>query len=159
MKLEDFKAARARLVLSWVSTFQENQLWCELKSFPLNPEVFMSWHLDSDVHPYIATLNDEPVAYGELLTHEDRGEAEILRLLVAPGYRRQGIGQQMIQNLHALCPATIETIYARLLPHNSAAYDCFMQAEFQRVTAAQEAQLNEWEAFPSVWMERKILKC
>lgn len=157
MELYRFEPQDAQLVLSWVEGFQENLFWSGRKSFPLNPDVFEMWHMDSDVYAYMAWADRQAVGYAELAYQPELAEVEIMRLLVAPQLRRRGLGHELVEALLAqVSPQLANTAYARIFPQNQPSAACFQKSGFVRVSADKEAEFNEWEANPFHWYSRSL---
>lgn len=116
-----------------------------------------------DLQPFVALLEGELVAYGELMQDFAQGEAEILRLLVAPAWRGQGLGAAVIEALIGQIKARespetdrIQAVYARIFPQNAASQRCFSKVGFERVDPEREAEFNQWDAVDFVWLERRL---
>lgn len=157
IQVEPYTPAEVGNLLSWLRDFQENYFWCARKQYPLNPEDLEHWHLDPDLQPYLGKKANQAVAYGEIQLNPERAEAEILRLVVAPSWRKQGLGQAMLQALLTqVDPQLIHRVYARLFPRNQAALACFEAQGFVRVPPEQEAEFNLWESIDFIWLQTSL---
>lgn len=151
--LKPFEPIQADLILSWLTSFQDTFWWCGRKTHPLSPEVFDAWHQDPDIQAFLLWQGDTPVAYGEIWLDTLQREAELGRILVAPEVRGQGIGSQLVTALlDNIDPTATLTVYARIAPPNKASQRCFEKMAFVRLQPEREAELNEWEAQPFVWL-------
>ena len=93
--------------------------------------------------PAMTALLAMPGAYGFLantgnpagfiLCRAAGGEAEILTFLVVPEYRRQGIGEQLLNVALATARKCADAMFLEVAADNSAAYTLYTKAGFQPV--------------------------
>src|SRR6185436_7631063 len=90
--LEPFSPADATAVAGWVTSLEEASRWASMTSLP-EAATFERWHADPDVFPFVGREAGVLVAYGEIWEDREEEEAELARLLVAPGARGRGLGR------------------------------------------------------------------
>jgi RimJ/RimL family protein N-acetyltransferase len=151
-ELHAFEPIFAEALLTWVGSFQETFFWSARKQFPLDPHVFEQWHLDPDIHPYLLVQDEEAIAYGEISLQTDTGEAELMRLLVHPEWRGQGVAGRLIRALLKLLePDSVKEVLARINPQSEASRRCLEKAGFVRLALERENELNQWDSQPFEW--------
>jgi ribosomal protein S18 acetylase RimI-like enzyme len=151
LKLKPFANTHAYEVLSWVSSQQEQLLWCGTTDFPLESNIFEKWHAEDYVTPYVLLRNDEPVAYGELWTDEE--EVELARLIVRPGFRGMGHGQELVNQLTNMAVLSgRQEVYMRVFPENTAALKCYAKAGFERLPQEQQETFNKHQPHRYEWL-------
>ena len=152
-KLVAFEDAHAEPILRWVQSREELEAWASRTDFPLDVAVFRGWHADPDVHPYALLVDGELAGYGEVW--EDReDEAELARIIVAPGLRGRGIGRRLAGLLarEAVVGRGFDEVWLRVLPSNAPAIACYRSAGFARATPEEEAAFNQGQPHAYVWM-------
>ena len=66
---------------------------------PVDPGVFLAWHADPDVRPYVLREDGVLLAYGEVPVGDDEQEVELGRIIVRPLRRGQGVGRIVVSLL------------------------------------------------------------
>lgn len=154
--IQPFEQIHAARVLNWIRSPEELFHWSTRTDYPwTNHRVFLDWHADPEISACLLSVEGEIVGYGEIWLDESDGSAELARLLVAPEVRGQGIGRVLIAHLlHHLSGTGFTTVWVRILPTNAAALSCYRKAGFVRVSAPEEARLNEGERHQFHWMRK-----
>jgi [ribosomal protein S18]-alanine N-acetyltransferase len=148
--LVPFTVDRAALVAGWVQSADEADRWCSRAEHPFPAEVVAGWSTQDDVAAYLLLDGGRPVGYGEVWADDEEDEAELARLLVAPGERGRGVGKALAAALAGR--AGFDDVFLRVRPDNAAALAAYRAAGFADV--AQELQ-DEWNApqpRPYTWL-------
>ncbi|MEU5954370.1 GNAT family N-acetyltransferase [Streptomyces sp. NPDC047525] len=153
MELRPFAVADAATVASWPASAGEVALWCGLRDFPVAARVIAGWQLDGDVRGCVLTAGERLVGYGEVWCDAEEGEAELARIIVAPGARGEGAGRVLVRGLTELAlRAGFAEIFMRVHPENSAALRCYRAAGFRQVDPALAAEWNAPQPVSYVWL-------
>lgn len=155
MELRPFAVADAAIVAGWPVSAAEVALWCGPRDFPVAAQVVAGWQQDPDVRSHVLVGGGMPLAYGEVWCDEEEGEAELARVIVAPGARGRGIGRRLVRGLaeQALWAGHTE-IFMRVHPANTAALRCYRGAGFLPVAPALAAEWNAPQPVSYVWLRR-----
>jgi ribosomal-protein-alanine N-acetyltransferase len=148
--LVPFTVDRAALVAGWVQSADEADKWCSRAEHPFPAEVVAGWSTQDDVAAYLLLDGGRPVGYGEVWADDEEDEAELARLLVAPGERGRGVGKALAAALAGR--AGFDDVFMRVRPDNAVALAAYRDAGFADV--AQELQ-DEWNApqpRPYTWL-------
>ena len=101
-------------------------------SFPLTAEQ-LSNHINSfpEREYYFGELNDEPVAFGEIIPQES-GNPRLGRIIVKPEKRGEGIGQQFLRALIKRCRDRFDCAAVELyvIDTNQRAINCYTALGF-----------------------------
>ena len=152
--LGDFRAEHAATVLGWVSSAQDALGWAEVPFLRIGPQLFRDWHGAPGLVPCVGRLGEELCAYGQILEDQAEREAEVARVIVAPGLRRRGIGRAFVSLLAAEARRRgFDAPLARTLRANRAAFACYRSAGFVRLPREDEVALNVDQADDYVWLE------
>lgn len=159
-RLEPFRPAHAAVVLSWARSPEDLFFWCARRDHPLeDPAVFAEWHRDPDIHPFVLSGEDGPVAYGEVWTDDSDRTAELARLLVAPERRGAGLGRRLSELLsREAARSGYDSVWVRVFPSNRAALACYDRAGFHRADPEEQLRLNAGERHEFVWMSRPTME-
>ncbi|GAA1927784.1 hypothetical protein GCM10009837_61520 [Streptomyces durmitorensis] len=153
MELRAFAVADAATVASWPASAGEVALWCGLRDFPVDAGVVAGWQLDGDVRGCVLTAGERLVGYGEVWCDAEEGEAELARIIVAPGARGEGAGRVLVRRLAELALRVgFAEIFMRVHPGNSAALRCYRAAGFRPVDPALAAEWNAPQPVSYVWL-------
>lgn len=83
----------------------------------------------------------------------EEGEAELARIIVAPGVRGRGVGRRLVRGLAELALRVGYTeIFLRVHPGNAAALRCYRGAGFLPVDPALAAEWNTPQPVAYVWL-------
>ncbi|MGW0908956.1 GNAT family N-acetyltransferase [Streptomyces sp. NPDC002853] len=153
MELRPFAVADAATVARWPASAAEVALWCGLRDFPLAARVVAGWQLDGDVRGCVLVEGEALLGYGEVWCDEEEGEAELARVILAPGARGRGFGRRLVRGLaeQALRIGYTE-IFMRVHPANTAALRCYRGAGFLPVDLALAAEWNIPQPVSYVWL-------
>lgn len=120
MALSPYDVARDRaLVLSWANA-PETVFWLTGQDAPITGDDLDAWHRAGTVMAWMMLRQGHPVGYGELHLHGDQRYLQLVRLLVEPAHRQQGVGRSLVRALVAQARALQPDwrIYARIAPGN-----------------------------------------
>ncbi|MEO1273516.1 MAG: GNAT family N-acetyltransferase [Myxococcota bacterium] len=143
------------MVVSWLRSADEVYAWAGLRSYPPRPDLFVQWHRDPEVHPFLLVRagSEEPMAYGEIWEDRDENEAELARLVVDPACRGQGVGQRLVLGLVGEAQGLgFQDIWLRVLSSHHVAQACYRASGFVRATPIQEAQFNQMQPTVYAWI-------
>ncbi|MGW5867698.1 N-acetyltransferase family protein [Streptomyces sp. NPDC055239] len=155
MELRPFAVADAATVASWPASVGEVALWCGLRDFPVAARVVAEWQRDGDVRGHVLVEGERLRAYGEVWCDEEEDEAELARIIVAPGFRGRGVGRLLVRGLAELALRVGYTeIFMRVHPGNAAALRCYRGAGFLPVDPALAAEWNNPQPVSYVWLRR-----
>jgi ribosomal protein S18 acetylase RimI-like enzyme len=148
--LVPFTADRAALVAGWVLSADEADRWCSRAEHPFPADVVAGWSTQDDVAAYLLLDGRRPVGYGEVWADDEEDEAELGRLLVAPGERGRGVGKALAAALAGR--AGFDDVFLRVRPDNAVALAAYRAAGF--VDVAQELQdvWNVPQPRPYTWL-------
>lgn len=153
MELRPFAVADAGTVARWPSSAAEVALWCGRNDFPVAAQVVAGWQLDSDVRGHVLREGETLLGYGEVWRDDEEGEAELARIIVAPGARGRGIGRRLVRGLaEQALRAGYAEIFLRVHPGNTAALRCYHGAGFVPVDPALAAEWNAPQSVSYVWL-------
>ncbi|MEW1927643.1 GNAT family N-acetyltransferase [Streptomyces sp. NPDC088360] len=153
MELRPFAVADAGTVASWPASGGEVALWCGLRAFPVDARVVADWQLDADVRGHVLVEGEALLGYGEVWRDEDEGEAELARIIVAPGARGRGVGRRLVRGLaQQALRAGHPEIFLRVHPENAPALRCYRGAGFLPVEPALAAEWNAPQPVSYVWL-------
>ena len=152
--LTAFKEDDALRVARWARSAGELDAWASRSDHPIPASVIREWHTDPDVLPFVLrSPGGEPRAYGEIWLEPGSDEAELARMIVAPGSRGRGIGRTLVR---LLCEEASRRgpreMWIRVLPSNDAAIACYRSAGFLRASKELEAELNSGQPRIYQWM-------
>jgi [ribosomal protein S18]-alanine N-acetyltransferase len=148
--LVPFTADRAGLVAGWVRNADEADMWCSRAEHPFPADVVASWSTAADVAAYLLVDGERPVAYGEVWSDDEEDEAELARLLVAPGERGRGVGRALTRALAER--AGFDDVFLRVRPDNAPALAAYRRAGFADVAAELQAEWNAPQPRPYTWL-------
>jgi ribosomal protein S18 acetylase RimI-like enzyme len=153
--LRPFDRSSADEVLGWVADSDESHNWASLPHRPDNSSIFVRWHSDPDIHPFVLWQDGAAIGYGEIWT--DAGEVELARILVKPACRGSGIGRRLVGLLLAEAARSgLANAFVRVYPGNAAAIACYQHAGFRRVDPEIEASWNRSQPAAYVWLEFRL---
>jgi ribosomal-protein-alanine N-acetyltransferase len=153
LSLEPFDEAYAQAVLDWVRSPAELEEWASVTYSEPSPALFQQWHADPEVHPFLLFAEGRFYGYGEVWEDRAEAEAELARILVAPGERGRGIGRRLVGLLvQRALDRGFDEIWLRVVPTNAPALACYRRAGFVRAGTEEEARFNEGQPRPYVWM-------
>jgi ribosomal protein S18 acetylase RimI-like enzyme len=93
------------------------------------------------------------VGYGELWEDRALDEAELARLVIAPGDRGRGHGRALTRALAVEARRRgFGEVWLRVRPENAPARRAYEAAGFGRATPEQEAEFNADQPHVYVWM-------
>lgn len=158
IRLESFDQRWAKTILDWITSSEELLNWSARVDFPLNDmTVFNEWHSDPEITPYVVLLDNELVAYGEVWLDGADDFAELGRMIVAPNYRRRGLGKLLIERLIAVVHGDDNrNIWLRVFSTNAPALRCYESAGFRQASAKESSSLNIGQRYSFIWMKRPI---
>lgn len=146
-----YEAAYARDVVAWPRDARELDMLTSQHDGRLTQEMLRAWSEAEDGSAFVFLEGGRPCAYAELW--EEEGEAEIARILVAPGARRRRVARAVVASLVEEAQARgLGRIWLRVVPENVAAIDCYAGAGFVRTSEEREAEFNEGQPHDYVWM-------
>ena len=154
LTLGDFRDEHAATVLGWVESAEDALGWAEVPFLRIRPELLETWHAERGVVPCVGLLGGELCAYGLVWEDQVEREAEVARVIVAPGRRRQGLGREFVSLLAAEAVRRgFNAVVARTPRANRAAFACYRSAGFERMRREDEVALNLDQAEDYVWLE------
>ena len=142
-------------IIDWPLDADEAQAWGGRKTpFPVTYEVFINWHEEPAVQPFVAFEHESPVAYGELWVDREDEEIELARIIVKPQKREMGIGQTFVRLLitQALMLG-MKDVYVRVVPHNRTAIHCYESAGFVPVSSREQELYNQGQPADYLWLQ------
>jgi ribosomal protein S18 acetylase RimI-like enzyme len=114
---------------------------------------FELWHADPDVVPFVGREGGALVAYGEIWEDRDEDEAELARLLVAPGARGCGLGRWLARSLADEAHARgFADVWLRVVPANEPALRAYAAAGFVAATTDEERAFNARQPIAYRWL-------
>lgn len=153
LKLGDYEPEHVISVLNWVTSADDALGWAETPYLRIRPELLETWHAQPGVVPCVGWLGDELCAYGYVWEDPAEREAEIGRVIVAPAYRRQGVGRTFVSLLAAEATRRgFEIVVARTVRANRAAFACYRSAGFVRMEREDEIAMNLDQSDDYVWL-------
>lgn len=153
MDLLPFTDARAGTVAGWPVSAAEVARWCGRTEFPLPAEVPAGWQREEGVRGHLLMDGEVPVGYGEVWLDAEEDEAELARIIVAPGARGRGVGRVLVRGLLARAvDAGFQDVFLRVHPDNEAALRCYRGAGFVTVDAALAEEWNAAQPVAYVWL-------
>ncbi|MFC8131503.1 GNAT family N-acetyltransferase [Streptomyces sp. NPDC057302] len=153
MELRPFAVADAATVASWPVCAGEVALWCGLRDFPVAAAVVRGWQREGDVRGCVLAEGERLVGYGEVWCDAAEDEAELARIIVAPGSRGEGAGRELVRGLTELALRTgYAEVFLRVHPGNAAALRCYRAAGFLPVAPALAAEWNVPQPVDYVWL-------
>ncbi len=151
--LVPFEEAHAAAVLGWIRSPAEADAWASLGDRPLDVSLFAEWHRDPSVHPFTLLADGEAAGYGEVWEDRDEDEAELARIVVAPGLRGRGLGRRLTGLLAVEAWALgFGEIWLRVMPANAPALACYGSAGFVRAARDEEARFNAGQPRSYRWL-------
>ncbi|MEU8885115.1 GNAT family N-acetyltransferase [Streptomyces hydrogenans] len=153
MDLLPFTAAHASLVAEWPTHADEVVRWCGRREFPVTARTVTAWQEDDDVRAHVLVEDGTVLGYGEVWLDDEEDEAELARIIVAPGARGRGIGRILVRELlgRALA-AGFRDVFLRVRPDNETALACYRGAGFVTVDAGLAASWNTAQPVDYVWL-------
>ncbi len=152
--LGDFHEEHADTILGWVASAEDAFGWAELPFLRVRPELFQEWHRVPGVVPCVGRLGEELCAYGQILEDQVERIAEVSRVIVAPQHRGRGVGSAFVSLLVAEARRRgFDSLLARTIRANRAAYACYHAAGFERVPREDELALNIDQTDDYVWLQ------
>jgi ribosomal protein S18 acetylase RimI-like enzyme len=153
MEFRPFAVARAATVASWPLSAGEVAMWCGRREFPLPAEVVAGWQREADVRGRMLVEGERLVGYGEVWCDVEEGEAELARIIVAPGARGRGVGRSLVRELVGLARESgFPEVFMRVHPGNAGALRCYRGAGFVPVDAALAKEWNAPQPVAYVWL-------
>lgn len=158
LQLAEFDNGHAAVIAGWPADVSESEAWAGADApFPLSPDMFVQWHADADVHPFVCVADDELIGYGEIWVDAAEREMELARIIISPSYRGRGLGQPFVRLLLKRAETFgFSDVFLRVLPDNHIAIGCYVRTGFVRVSAEDEQRFNQSQPRPYVWM-RQVL--
>lgn len=153
MELRPFAVADATTVARWPASAAEAALWCGSPDFPVAAQVVAGWQQDPDVRGHVLAVSGTLLGYGEVWCDEGEGEAELARVIVAPGARGRGVGRRLVRGLaEQALRAGYTEMFMRVHPTNTDALRCYRGAGFLPVAPALAAEWNAPQPVGYVWL-------
>lgn len=152
LDLVPFDPAHAALVSSWAPTADEVRRWVSRDTVPVPPEAVVGWADEEDSLTFVARVDDEPVGFGQVWLEDGEDDAEVARVLVAPGHRGRGVGRALVLALAEVAQRYKPAVALRVVPDNAQALRAYAAAGFARVTADEEREYNQGQPVEYVWM-------
>ncbi|MGW6026698.1 GNAT family N-acetyltransferase [Streptomyces sp. NPDC055099] len=153
MELRPFAVADAATVARWPASAAEVALWCGSRDFPVAADLVAGWQQDPDVRAHVLVASGTLLAYGEVWCDEEEDEAELARVIVAPGARGRGVGRRLVRGLaEQALRAGYTEIFVRVHPANTAALRCYHRAGFLPVDPALAAEWNAPQPVSYTWL-------
>jgi ribosomal protein S18 acetylase RimI-like enzyme len=152
--LGDFREEHGSTVIGWVTSAEDALGWAELPYLRVRPDILAEWHAAPGVVPCVGWIGEDLCAYGQILEDHVQREAEVARIIVAPELRGRGIGPAFVSLLAAEATRRgFDSLYARTVRANRAAFACYRAAGFERVSREDEVALNLDQTDDYVWLE------
>lgn len=152
LELRPFEPEQAELVSSWAPSADEVRRWVSRDTVPVPPEVVRGWADEDGSLTFVAHVDGEPVGFGQLWIEDDEDDAEVARVLVAPGHRGRGVGRALVLALAEVAQRYKPSVALRVVPDNAQAIRAYVAAGFARVTADEEREYNQGQPVEYVWM-------
>ena len=154
--LVPFRPEHGPALTSWVRSVDEATRWASLDHLP-TLEDLARWHGQPYATPYVLVSGDDVVGYGEVWDdgEEDRGEdeAELARLVIAPGHRGRGLGRALTRALaDEAWRRGVAEVWLRVVEDNRSARRAYEAAGFVRATPEEEDAFNAGQRRVYVWM-------
>lgn len=128
-------------------------MWCGEHEFPVPARRIASWQRDEETQAHILIAGDAPIGYGELWLDAQEQEAELARIIIAPGARGQGLGKALVRGLLSeAAEAGYSDIFMRVHPDNGIALRCYRGAGFVVVDAGLASARNTGQPVSYVWL-------
>ena len=154
LRLGDFQADQAETVLGWVESADDALGWAETPFLRIRPDLLAEWHAQPGIVPCVGWLGDDLCAYGHVWEDHTEREAESGRVIVAPDRRRQGVGRTFVALLAAVATRRgFQTVLARTVRANRAAFACYRAAGFIRMDREDEVAMNFDQTEDYVWLQ------
>jgi ribosomal protein S18 acetylase RimI-like enzyme len=152
--LGDFREEHGPTVIGWVTSAEDALGWAEVPYLRIRTEILAEWHAGPGVVPCIGWVGEQLCAYGQILEDHVQREAEVGRVIVAPGMRGRGVGRSFVSLLAAEARRRgFDSLYARTVRANRAAFACYRAAGFERVSREDELALNLDQTDDYVWLQ------
>ncbi|KGP71242.1 GNAT family N-acetyltransferase [Pontibacillus yanchengensis] len=136
-------------IAEWLQKEQDCLFTTGKKSY--STDMFKSWYEAHDQIGFIATNNNETLAYGEIWIDEEEQDLELAHLIVHPSQRDKGVGKELIGLLLEECRhSPYEWVYVRIEPDNSRAIQCYTGAGFKEDPSLRETFNSKW-----TWMKKR----
>ena len=156
--LERPRASDTDVIAGWATSAGEARWWGgQAVLWPVDPSIFLAWHADPDVRPYVLREDGVLLAYGEIWVDHDEQEVELGRIIVRPERRGQGVGRLLVSLLRdQAAPSGYRSAFVRVAPENAAALDCYQAAGFAPVSADEQREFNQGQPIEYVWLRRSL---
>ncbi|MEW2511334.1 GNAT family N-acetyltransferase [Streptomyces sp. NPDC046870] len=143
----------AALVAGWPTSAAEAVMWCGSREFPVAAETVAGWQQADDVEAHVLVDGRRVLGYGEVWRDAEEDEAELARIIVAPGARGAGLGRLLVQGLLARAVrAGFTDVSLRVHPGNDRALRCYLGAGFRPVSPELAASWNTAQPVDYVWL-------
>ncbi|MET8509743.1 GNAT family N-acetyltransferase [Streptomyces sp. NPDC004787] len=154
MDFLSFSDAHARAVAGWPTSPDEVVMWCGRNEYPIDAQTVAEWQKREDVQAYVLVEGKKVVGYGEVWFDAEEDEAELARIIVAPGYRGQGLGRVLVRGLLAQAVrAGFRDVFMRVHPDNEKALNCYRGAGFAPVDAVLAENWNAAQPVDYIWLQ------
>ncbi|MFF2774351.1 GNAT family N-acetyltransferase [Streptomyces sp. NPDC058052] len=156
MDLLPFTPGHAAAVAGWATSPTEALHWCGHRGHPVPPETVTDWRTDPDSRAYVLTDGPDLLGYGEVWHDAEEHEAELARIVVAPGTRGRGLGRVLTLRLLAeALAAGFTDVFLRVHPDNAVALRCYEGAGFVRVDAETAQEWNAAQPVAYIWLRHE----
>jgi ribosomal-protein-alanine N-acetyltransferase len=153
LALGDFRDEYAATIVGWVCSAGESSAWASVPFLRLTPDLLTGWHAQPGVVPCVGLLDGRVCAYGQIWEDHADDEAEVARVIVAPGERGRGVGRAFVVLLAAEASRRgFRSVVARVVRGERAGFACYRAAGFVRLALAEEASLNLDQDRDYVWL-------
>ncbi|KOV91345.1 MULTISPECIES: GNAT family N-acetyltransferase [unclassified Streptomyces] len=143
----------AALVAGWPTSAAEAVMWCGSHEFPVSEQTVAGWQQADDAEAHVLVDGRRVVGYGELWCDAEEDEAELARIIVAPGARGAGLGRVLVRGLLARAVrAGFADVYMRVHPDNDRALRCYLGAGFRPVDPGLAESWNTAQPVGYVWL-------
>jgi ribosomal-protein-alanine N-acetyltransferase len=127
----------------------EASAWAALDHLPTVDDL-SRWHADPDVIPFAFVDGTRVVGYGEIWEDREEDEAELARLVIAPGQgHARALTRALADEAHR---RGFADVWLRVVPDNAPARRAYEVAGFERATPEDEAAFNTGQRRDFVWM-------
>jgi ribosomal-protein-alanine N-acetyltransferase len=151
--LGDFRHEHVETVLGWASTADDALAWAGVPFLRLGRALLEGWHAEPGVVPCVGHTGGRLCAYGQVCEDRDAGEAEVARVIVAPGLRGHGIGRAFASLLAGEATRRgFGIVVARVRRGDRTGFACYRSAGFTRMSGEEEARMNVDLDHEYVWM-------